>query len=665
MSSEKWLWNQALPARAEPKLSASADLAPQPTASAAVRMYDADERLSANPPLAKAISASDRHNAAKKPSTFAASGSNTSHAWLDAGRQAVDPLEPQPDLPSLAQPEHDSKPAVSKQLEAKATYARSRHRRRLDNNVVPSSEAQGAAGTCTSASHQQPTGHRNEQSSGRHEHLQEAQKHIVQPMHVHGSHADSPAPADCREGSAKANSTSACEHQAALCHADLHEPLCLQTHTIAGPQPNPCAGPLPIPCTDAPLPNSHPGDQACVGQQHSTPHAAPQALPLTLTDAGPAVTPAAQAAQQQPDPAHADISFSCNSPHIELDIPAAAHAETSPSHNPPPMELDIPAAAHAETSPSHNPPAGELNMPAAAHAKRKRGRPKKQGNKQQPLQSNQKRLKRQNSTTPGEALPRPVEGPAQPDKPSHHAKRSKGDIHAPEQQAGPPKLADVPGAGAAHEGCEEQHVDQVTPMQPEAQVQQPLVHHAHHVQHAQQEQHHQQAQPAHDEQQAQDEQHSQQEQHDQQAQPAHAEQQAQDEQHSQQEQHDQQAQPAHDEQQAQQAQRAFQSQAPQQLATAPPSAAVIQPAAAGQDDRQQAVALQHDAYLPAGMTGGKAATDNGALPAGQQPDREMCLVGSGLDKAKLDQMKRLCRRLNGKASTSVDEHTTHVILKVS
>lgn len=55
------------------------------------------------------------------------------------------------------------------------------------------------------------------------------------------------------------------------------------------------------------------------------------------------------------------------------------------------------------------------------------------------------------------------------------------------------------------------------------------------------------------------------------------------------------------------------------------------------------------------------------LPAdivAQQADRSMFLVASGLEKAKVDQVKRLCRRLRAEHCSSVDEHTTHVILKV-
>lgn len=40
------------------------------------------------------------------------------------------------------------------------------------------------------------------------------------------------------------------------------------------------------------------------------------------------------------------------------------------------------------------------------------------------------------------------------------------------------------------------------------------------------------------------------------------------------------------------------------------------------------------------------------------------VVGSGLDRPKLEQMKRLCRRLHADARTVVDAHTTHIVVQV-
>lgn len=40
------------------------------------------------------------------------------------------------------------------------------------------------------------------------------------------------------------------------------------------------------------------------------------------------------------------------------------------------------------------------------------------------------------------------------------------------------------------------------------------------------------------------------------------------------------------------------------------------------------------------------------------------VVGSGLDRPKLDQMKRLCRRLRANARIVVDAHTTHIVVQV-
>lgn len=45
------------------------------------------------------------------------------------------------------------------------------------------------------------------------------------------------------------------------------------------------------------------------------------------------------------------------------------------------------------------------------------------------------------------------------------------------------------------------------------------------------------------------------------------------------------------------------------------------------------------------------------------PGRKV-VVGSGLDRPKLEQMKRLCRRLRAEARTAVDPHTTHIIVQV-
>lgn len=49
------------------------------------------------------------------------------------------------------------------------------------------------------------------------------------------------------------------------------------------------------------------------------------------------------------------------------------------------------------------------------------------------------------------------------------------------------------------------------------------------------------------------------------------------------------------------------------------------------------------------------------MPAG----KKVVVVGSGLDRAKLDQIRRLCRRLRADACKAVDQHTTHVVVQVS
>lgn len=49
----------------------------------------------------------------------------------------------------------------------------------------------------------------------------------------------------------------------------------------------------------------------------------------------------------------------------------------------------------------------------------------------------------------------------------------------------------------------------------------------------------------------------------------------------------------------------------------------------------------------------------------QQANRNLMLVASGLDKSMVDQLKRLCRRLHTKHGSTVNEHTTHVIVKAS
>jgi hypothetical protein len=46
------------------------------------------------------------------------------------------------------------------------------------------------------------------------------------------------------------------------------------------------------------------------------------------------------------------------------------------------------------------------------------------------------------------------------------------------------------------------------------------------------------------------------------------------------------------------------------------------------------------------------------------PSGKKVVVGSGLDRAKLDQIRRLCRRLRADACKDVDQHTTHVIVQV-
>ena len=46
------------------------------------------------------------------------------------------------------------------------------------------------------------------------------------------------------------------------------------------------------------------------------------------------------------------------------------------------------------------------------------------------------------------------------------------------------------------------------------------------------------------------------------------------------------------------------------------------------------------------------------------PSGKKVVVGSGLDRAKLDQIRRLCRRLRADACKTVDQHTTHIIVQV-
>lgn len=54
----------------------------------------------------------------------------------------------------------------------------------------------------------------------------------------------------------------------------------------------------------------------------------------------------------------------------------------------------------------------------------------------------------------------------------------------------------------------------------------------------------------------------------------------------------------------------------------------------------------------------------GMLQAAAMHSGKKAVVGSGLDRAKLDQIRRLCRRLRADACKAVDQHTTHVIVQV-
>ncbi|KAL0033003.1 hypothetical protein WJX77_010243 [Trebouxia sp. C0004] len=51
--------------------------------------------------------------------------------------------------------------------------------------------------------------------------------------------------------------------------------------------------------------------------------------------------------------------------------------------------------------------------------------------------------------------------------------------------------------------------------------------------------------------------------------------------------------------------------------------------------------------------------------AAVMPSGKKVVIGSGLDRAKLDQIRRLCRRLRADACKAVDQHTTHVIVQVN
>ncbi|KAL0044727.1 hypothetical protein WJX82_006986 [Trebouxia sp. C0006] len=63
--------------------------------------------------------------------------------------------------------------------------------------------------------------------------------------------------------------------------------------------------------------------------------------------------------------------------------------------------------------------------------------------------------------------------------------------------------------------------------------------------------------------------------------------------------------------------------------------------------------------LPAGHLP-QPQTQAAVIPSGKK-----VVVGSGLDRAKLDQIRRLCRRLRADACKAVDQHTTHVIVQVN
>ena len=186
------------------------------------------------------------------------------------------------------------------------------------------------------------------------------------------------------------------------------------------------------------------------------------------------------------------------------------------------------------------------------------------------------------------------------------------------------------------------------------------------------EQHEQQAQHEHSAQHEQQAQHEHSAQHEQQAQHEHSAQHAQHAQHAQQAQHRQQPQPGH---QAQHGQLVH-----------PPRLSLVQPVADPPSEPAQSKQPLPPRASPSAVSGKSAAATApvatapshriAAEPAAyaatklsandsiQQADRSMSLVSSGLEKAKVDQMKRVCRRLRADTCSVVNDCATHVVFKV-
>ena len=184
------------------------------------------------------------------------------------------------------------------------------------------------------------------------------------------------------------------------------------------------------------------------------------------------------------------------------------------------------------------------------------------------------------------------------------------------------------------------------------------------------EQHEQQAQHEHSAQHEQQAQHEHSAQHEQQAQHEHSAQ------HAQQAQHRQQPQPGH------QAQHGPPGHAPRQSLVQPVADPPSEPAqsqqalpprvspltASGKADAASAPVATAPSHRNADVQAAEPAacavaksSENGSI---QQAGRSMSLVSSGLEKAKVDQMKRVCRRLRADTCSGVNDHTTHVVFKV-
>ena len=189
------------------------------------------------------------------------------------------------------------------------------------------------------------------------------------------------------------------------------------------------------------------------------------------------------------------------------------------------------------------------------------------------------------------------------------------------------------------------------------------------------------------------EQHEHSAQHEQSAKHEHSAQHEQSAQHAQHEhsaQHEQQAQHEHSGQHAQKAQHRQQPQSGHQVQHGQPvhdpCQSMLQPVAdppsepahskqllppqvspstvSGQTDAATAPVATASLHRIAAEAAAYAAAKLSANDSIQQADRSMSLVSSGLEKAKVDQMKRVCRRLRADTCSGVNDHSTHVVFKV-